>query len=104
MNIKCLSSHCNKIFGEDALNLFLNNEIRLKYQRFKASYEKLNNKENKFIPCPSPNCEEFIKTLKNNQRRITQCDKKHIFCIECRNLGYHSNRQCVRLNLIKRKK
>jgi hypothetical protein len=95
-NIYCLHPGCKQVITDDEVRYCVDMQIYSKYKKFKRRLLYLNNKNKGFVPCPFPNCEEYVPLISDSINII--CDIGHAFCSKCMERVHQGD--CSYVNLI----
>lgn len=80
-NIYCLHPGCKQVITDEEVRYCLDLQYYTKYKKFKRRLLYLKNTNKGFVPCPFPNCEEFVEIINGSNNAI--CDIGHSFCSKC---------------------
>jgi hypothetical protein len=102
-DIQCLSAGCTRIFEDDEVKKFVDNNLFVKYKKFKLNQMKLNKKNENFVivNCPHPDCEEIKEFDPKGDELFVECINQHKFCAKCLNEGWHKKSECKTVIIIK---
>lgn len=92
-HIKCLMGGCPRIYSSKEIKANVSSLIYQKYKKFYNQKKKLTNLNKLYINCPYPDCEEIVD-CEESDKGFAKCNNNHIFCVKCKQLGYHKEGKC----------
>ena len=99
LNIRCLLGGCPKIYSEEEIKVNVDEKTFKKYKKFLNIQIKLNNPDKNYVYCPFPDCEELVDADESDDDFL-ECNKGHIFCSKCHQLGRHKKGKCKNDELV----
>ena len=99
LNIRCLLGGCPKIYSEEEIKVNVDEKTFKKYKKFLNVQIKLNNPDKNYVYCPFPDCEELVDA-DEGEDDFLECNKGHIFCSKCHQLGRHKKGKCKNDELV----
>ena len=99
LNIRCLLGGCPKIYSEEEIKVNVDEKTFKKYKKFLNAQIKLNNPDKNYVNCPFPDCEELVDA-DEGEDDFLECNKGHIFCSKCHQLGRHKKGKCKNDELV----
>lgn len=94
IKIACLYGGCPRVFTNEEVKLYVNEELWRKYRRFMIQQIKLSAKDTTMMNCPYPDCDEITEVDPLGKQIFVECEKKHKFCSKCKQIGWHTDGKC----------
>jgi hypothetical protein len=92
IDIKCLQAGCINIIPDGVIKENVNQLAFQKFIKYKKRAAYLENYRRGYVPCPSPDCEEWV-SFREGMDPFVKCQFNHQFCARCQQ-GWHRRSPC----------